>query len=70
MAWQDVKKKIKQQFSDVLEIPRDVMLNLPKIVLIGNLQLFLENHNGITEYTPQLVRIAVAEGTVEIAGEG
>lgn len=70
MSWRDVKKKVKQQFSEMLEIPSDVMLDLPKIVLVGNLQVYLENHRGITEYTPELVRIAVGEGEIEIAGEG
>lgn len=69
MAWRDVKRKVKRQFSEILEIPSEVMLDLPKIVLMGNLQLFLENHRGIAEYTPQLVRIAVGEGEIEIAGE-
>lgn len=69
MAWRDVKRKVKQQFSEILEIPGDVMLDLPKIVLVGNLQVFLENHRGIMEYTPESVRVAVGEGEVEITGE-
>jgi sporulation protein YqfC len=45
------------------------MLNLPRVVLMGNLQAFIENHRGILEYTPQIVRIGIEEGELEITGE-
>lgn len=69
MAWQDFKRKMKRQFSDFLEIPGDVMLDLPKIVLVGNIQLFIENHRGIIEYTTEGVRVSVGEGEVSVTGE-
>lgn len=69
MAWRDLKKKVKRQFSDFLEIPGDVMLDLPKITLVGDIQLFIENHRGILEYTPEGVRVSVGEGEVAVTGE-
>ncbi|WP_027355547.1 sporulation protein YqfC [Desulfofundulus thermocisternus] len=65
MTWREWKKKL----SELLEIPNDVMLNLPRVVLMGNLQAFIENHRGILEYTPQIVRIGIEEGELEITGE-
>ena len=44
------------------------MLNLPRIVLIGNLQVFIENHKGIIEYTPEIIRIIIDEGELSITG--
>lgn len=69
MAWQDLKRKVKRQFSEFLEIPGDVILDLPKIVLVGNIQLFIENHRGIIEYSPELVRVSTGEGEVIVTGE-
>ncbi|OPY57773.1 MAG: YabP family protein [Pelotomaculum sp. PtaU1.Bin035] len=69
MSWIDLKRKFKRQLSDFLEIPGDVMLDLPKIVLVGNIQLFIENHRGIIEYTADVVRVSVGEGEVAVAGE-
>lgn len=69
MAWSDYKKKIKRQFSEFLEIPGDVMLDLPKIVLVGNIKIFIENHRGIIEYTTEKVRVNVMEDEVAITGE-
>ncbi len=65
MAWREWKKRL----SEFLEIPNDVMLNLPRVVLMGNLQAFIENHRGILEYTPQIVRVGIEEGELEITGE-
>ncbi|SHK79611.1 sporulation protein YqfC [Desulforamulus aeronauticus] len=68
MSLRDLQRKFKKQFSDFFEIPRDIMLDLPKIVLVGNLQVFIENHRGIVEYTVEKVRIKVGEGEVGITG--
>lgn len=69
MAWRDFKKRVKRQFSEFLEIPGDVMLDLPKIILVGNIKLFIENHRGILEYTTEGVRVSVMEGEVAVTGE-
>lgn len=69
MAWEDVKRKVKRQFSDLLEIPGDVLLDLPRIIMVGNMQLQVENHRGIQEYTTRLVRISTNKGFIEITGE-
>lgn len=65
MPWSKVLKRV----ADLLEIPGDVILNLPRIVLVGNLQVFIENHRGILEYSPQVVRVSISEGELEISGE-
>lgn len=69
MAWRDVKRKVKRQISEILEIPGDVALDLPKIILFGNIQLYIENHRGILEYSPEGVRVSVGEGEVMVEGE-
>lgn len=67
----DVNKKVKNfqhKLSEHLEIPNDVMFNLPKVTLVGNVQMYVENHKGIIEYTPTTIRIAVILGEIEIVG--
>jgi len=61
-------KRLKHQIAGFLDIPTDVMLDLPKITLIGNLQLYIENHRGIIEYRPEDIRIAVSTGELEVIG--
>lgn len=65
MSWQDFKK----QLSDFLEVPGDVALDLPKITLVGNIRVFIENHRGIVEYTPEKIRIGAGNKEIGILGE-
>lgn len=51
-----------------LEFPEDVALQLPLIHLTGNVRARVENHRGIVEYTPELIRIETAQGLVVIRG--
>ncbi|MCD5407413.1 MAG: sporulation protein YqfC [Desulfotomaculum sp.] len=69
MVWSGFEKHIKKQMVNLLEIPSDIMLDLPKVVVVGNLQVFIENHRGIIEYTSELIRIIVEDGEINISGE-
>ncbi|MBO8168827.1 MAG: sporulation protein YqfC [Thermoanaerobacteraceae bacterium] len=53
----------------MLELPKEVILDLPKITLVGTLQLQLENHRGIIEFSEEQVRINTKEGVLVITGE-
>lgn len=55
--------------ADFLEIPKDLVLDLPKITVIGRNEFYLENHRGIIEYSPQLLRINLSRGFLEIQGD-
>lgn len=69
MAWKNFAHRFKKQLSDYLELPGDIMMNLPKIVLVGDMQIFIENHRGIQEYNPQMVRVMVSDKVIEVTGE-
>ncbi len=59
---------IKKGIADLLELPRDIVLDLPKITLVGNLQLYIENHKGIIEYSTGLIRINTKSGILVVTG--
>lgn len=58
-----------QRLAGILEIPQDIILDLPRITMLGNKQLLVENHKGIIEYTPSLVRIKLNQGELIIIGK-
>lgn len=58
-----------QRLASILEIPEDIVLDLPRITMLGNRQLLVENHKGIIEYTPSLVRIKLEQGELIITGK-
>ncbi|HHT50304.1 MAG TPA: sporulation protein YqfC [Eubacteriaceae bacterium] len=60
---------LKGGISETLELPKEITLDLPKITLIGNLQLNIENHKGIIEYNTQRIRISSNSGMIKIIGQ-
>lgn len=60
---------IKESISELLELPKDIILDLPRVTLIGNLQIYIENHKGIVEYSKTRVRINTKIGILRIMGK-
>lgn len=69
MSWHDRRRKWQERAASFLEIPREVALDLPKIVMVGDVQIFIENHKGIIEYSPEKVRIRTSLGELAVLGE-
>ncbi|HWQ75509.1 MAG TPA: sporulation protein YqfC [Syntrophomonas sp.] len=63
------KDLISRAMADILEIPKDLVLDIPKITLIGKNEFYLENHRGIIEYSTQRLRINLSRGFLEISGK-
>lgn len=51
-----------------MQIPEDIALHMPLIHLTGSTRARVENHRGIDEYTPELIRIRAAAGHIVIRG--
>lgn len=62
--------RLEQILGDMLELPKDLVLDLPRLVIIGQRELHLENHKGIIEYGDSCIKINLARGLLEIEGEG
>lgn len=62
------RKRGLQKLAGILEIPQDIVLDLPRITMLGNKQLLIENHKGIIEYTPSLIRIKLSQGELIVNG--
>lgn len=61
-------RRFLQSMAGSLEMPRDVVLDVPRVTLIGTFQVHVENHKGVLEYTPTRVRIATRGGAFVITG--
>ncbi len=57
-----------QRLAGLLEIPQDIIMDLPRITMLGNKQLLIENHKGIIEYTPSLIRVKLNQGELIVIG--
>ncbi len=62
-------KKIRKFTSDFLDLPQDVVLDIPRITMIGNLQLYIENHRGVISFSDRNLRLKLSVGELSIRGE-
>lgn len=63
------KGSFKEVIADFFELPHEVLLDLPRITLVGNVQLYIENHRGVISYDESRVRLSVKSGEIIIRGE-
>lgn len=62
------RNAINKIMADFLEIPKDLVLDLPKITIVGREDIYIENHRGIIEYNLNRIRINLSRGFLEIEG--
>ena len=55
--------------ADIFELPREVLLNLPRLTLVGNQKILLENHRGIIHYDNEKIRVGIKGGELIVSGK-
>ncbi len=61
-------RKLRQELSEILELPLDVSLDLPKVTIVGSLGVLIQNHRGLILYSPERIVIGVGKGQIAILG--
>ena len=68
-AVKNTEKRITSTLTSALELPKEVIMNLPLVTLIGSEDMTIENFKGILEYSEERVRINTTAGIVLIEGK-
>ena len=55
------RKPCKTLLVNFFGLPGEVLLDLPRLVMLGNNRMVVENHRGLLEYTEETVRIKTAQ---------
>lgn len=61
-------RKFMRRTTEILELPKEVVSNSPKITMTGFNEVLIENFKGILEYEDFFVRIGTYIGNVNING--
>lgn len=61
----DIAKKI----SEVLEIPPEAMLNIPKITIVGKERVLVENYTALLDYKKDNISLKYRGGVIDILGK-
>lgn len=62
------KVSIREKVTELLELPKEIVLDLPKITIVGNSNIFIENYKGIIEYDNTRIRANTSKGIIKISG--
>lgn len=65
---QPLQKTAMEKVAEKLDIPKELALQLPRLILTGHRELYIENYRGILEYTDTLIRIATSSKNVKVCG--
>ena len=49
-------------------MPKDVVLGVPVLSMLGREELYIENYRGILEYTEELIRVQTKKGQIKVTG--
>ncbi|MBS3968576.1 MAG: sporulation protein YqfC [Clostridia bacterium] len=64
-----MRKKAGETLADAFDLPRELIIDIPKITLIGNQEMAVESHKGIIQYTSEKIRISIAGGELIVSGK-
>ena len=66
----DKLNRSKEVLANKLDLPKDVILDKPKIIIIGRNEITIENHKGILSFEEKAIKINTNDGTITIKGKG
>ncbi|WP_070120630.1 sporulation protein YqfC [Bacillus marinisedimentorum] len=61
-------QRIKRWMTNKMELPADVVMDLPRITMIGQLHIYIENHRGVLLFSENELRLLLKQGQLLIKG--
>ncbi len=65
-----VKEAVGTVFAKTLALPKDLVLNLPLVTLMGREEINIENYKSLAEYGDGRIRVNTTVGMLCIEGSG
>lgn len=64
------RESLLERTAQALDLPGDLVAGLPRMELVGNGELRMENHKGILSYGSEEIHISGGRLVVKVWGEG
>lgn len=64
------RRSLLERTAQVFDLPADAVAGLPRVELIGDRELRMENHRGILAYGEEEIRISGGSFTIRVCGQG
>lgn len=62
-------QRIRSWMAKKMDLPQDVMMDLPRITMIGQIHIYIENHRGLLTFTDKELRLLLKNGQLLIKGK-
>jgi len=53
----------------ILDLPADVTMEMPRITMIGQIHMYIENHRGVLQFSDKELRLLLTKGQLLVRGE-
>ncbi|MCA1031797.1 sporulation protein YqfC [Bacillus timonensis] len=61
--------RLRNWVTSKMELPADVMMDLPRITMIGQIHIYIENHRGLLTFSDKELRLLLKQGQLLIKGD-
>ncbi|KMK75953.1 sporulation protein YqfC [Alkalihalobacillus pseudalcaliphilus] len=65
-----LKQKMRSWVTTKWQLPPDILMDLPRITMVGQLHIYIENHRGVLRFSNQELRLRLKKGQLIIKGDG
>jgi sporulation protein YqfC len=62
-------QRVRNWMAEKMDLPQDVMMDLPRITMIGQIHIYIENHRGLLVFTDTELRLLLKHGQLLIKGK-
>ena len=59
---------MRHKISSLFELPKEIIMDLPLVTVIGSQELCIENYKSLVEFSDSLVRINTSAGIFRVEG--
>ncbi|MGI6619864.1 MAG: sporulation protein YqfC [Bacillota bacterium] len=64
-----MRRKLRMELAEILELPMDISLDLPRVVIVGDLGVLISNHRGLIQYSRERIVVGVGAGQITVSGD-
>ncbi|WP_075982346.1 sporulation protein YqfC [Bacillus massilinigeriensis] len=62
-------QRVRNWMTKQMGLPQDVMMDLPRITMIGQIHIYIENHRGLIAFSDKELRLLLKQGQLLIKGK-
>ncbi|MBA2869846.1 sporulation protein YqfC [Anoxybacillus calidus] len=63
------RRQMRNWLTNKMGLPADILMDLPRITMIGQIHIYIENHRGLLSFSDKEIRLLLKQGQLLVKGE-